>query len=87
MCEMPVQRCFRFASQRAARALPLASATLATPDVALVQPHIDILRDEVNVKSVDLTDRVADHGTEELVLLPKARAAFGWQYPEGNRCS
>ena len=52
--------------------LPLASATLATPDVALVQPHIDILRDEVNVKSVDLTDRVADHGTEELVLLPKA---------------
>ena len=52
--------------------LPLASATLATPDVALVQPHIDILRDEVNVKSVGLTDRVADHGTEELVLLPKA---------------
>ncbi|MGB0149208.1 MAG: class I tRNA ligase family protein, partial [Ilumatobacteraceae bacterium] len=52
--------------------LPLASATLATPDVALVQPHIDILRDEVNVKSVELTDRVADHGTEELVLLPKA---------------
>ena len=52
--------------------LPLASATLATPDVSLVQPHIDILRDEVNVKSVDLTDRVADHGTEELVLLPKA---------------
>jgi len=52
--------------------LPLASATLATPDVELVQPHIEILRDEVNVKLVHLTDRVADHGTEELVLLPKA---------------
>ena len=52
--------------------LPLASATLATADVELVQPHIEILRDEVNVKLVHLTDRVADHGTEELVLLPKA---------------
>ena len=52
--------------------LPLASATLATPDVELVRPHIEILRDEVNVKTVNLTDRVADHGTEELVLLPKA---------------
>ncbi len=52
--------------------LPLASATLATPDVELVRPHIEILRDEVNVKTVNLTDRVADHGNEELVLLPKA---------------
>ena len=52
--------------------LPLASAILATPEVELVRPHIEILRDEVNVKAVTLTDRVADHGTEELVLLPKA---------------
>ena len=43
--------------------------------------RIDILRDEVNVKSVDLTDRVADHGTEELVLLPKALGSLSVAIP------
>ncbi|MDA3015514.1 MAG: isoleucine--tRNA ligase [Actinomycetota bacterium] len=52
--------------------LPLAAAVVATPDVGLVLPHVDILRDEVNVKHVELTDDVAGHGTEELVLSPKA---------------
>jgi isoleucyl-tRNA synthetase len=45
---------------------------LATPDIDVVKPHLDILRDEVNVKSVILTEDVAAHGTEELVLAPKA---------------
>ena len=52
--------------------LPLASVVLATPDIDVVKPHLDILRDEVNVKSVILTEDVAAHGTEELVLAPKA---------------
>ena len=52
--------------------LPLASAVVATPDVGVVEPHLAILRDEVNVKEVVLTDAVAEHGTEELVLSPKA---------------
>jgi isoleucyl-tRNA synthetase len=52
--------------------LPLASAVVATPDISVVEPHLAILRDEVNVKEVVLTDAVAEHGTEELVLSPKS---------------
>jgi len=52
--------------------LPLASATVATPDVALVRPHLAIIRDELNVKEIVLTDDVAAHGRRELVLNPKA---------------
>ena len=52
--------------------LPLASATVATPDVELVRPHLAIIRDELNVKEIVLTDDVAAHGRRELVLNPKA---------------
>ncbi len=52
--------------------LPLAKAVIATPDVALVAPHIDILRDELNVKDVELTTDVDRFGRQELVLNPKA---------------
>jgi isoleucyl-tRNA synthetase len=52
--------------------LPLAKAVVATPDVALVEPHLDILRDELNVKEVELTSDVDRFGTKELVLNPKA---------------
>ena len=52
--------------------LPLASATVATPDVDLVRPHLAIIRDELNVKEIVLTDDVAAHGRRELVLNPKA---------------
>ncbi|MDJ0767550.1 MAG: isoleucine--tRNA ligase [Ilumatobacter sp.] len=52
--------------------LPLAKAVVATPDAALVQPHIDILRDELNVKQVELTTEVDRFGNQELVLNPKA---------------
>ena len=52
--------------------LPLAKAVVATPDVALVAPHIDILRDELNVKEVELTADVDAYGSQELILNPKA---------------
>jgi isoleucyl-tRNA synthetase len=52
--------------------LPLAKAVVATPDAALVAPHIDILRDELNVKEVELTSDVGRFGRKELVLNPKA---------------
>jgi isoleucyl-tRNA synthetase len=51
--------------------LPLASATVATADAEVVRPHLEILRDELNVKEVVLTDRVAEHGRPELVLSPR----------------
>jgi isoleucyl-tRNA synthetase len=51
--------------------LPLARAVVATADVALLQPHIDILRDELNVKEVELTTDVDRYGSKELILNPK----------------
>ncbi len=52
--------------------LPLAKAVVATPDADLLAPHIDILRDELNVKDVELTTEVDRFGTRQLVLNPKA---------------
>jgi isoleucyl-tRNA synthetase len=52
--------------------LPLARAVVATADAALLAPHIDILRDELNVKDVELTTEVDRYGSKELVLNPKA---------------
>jgi isoleucyl-tRNA synthetase len=52
--------------------LPLARAVVATPDADLLAPHIDILRDELNVKHVELTTDVDRFGRRELVLNPKA---------------
>ena len=52
--------------------LPLAKAVVATPDADLLAPHIDILRDELNVKDVELTTDVDRFGTRQLVLNPKA---------------
>jgi len=51
--------------------LPLTSATLAVADPTLVAPHLDILRDELNVKRVELTTDLDRFGTKELVLNPK----------------
>ncbi len=51
--------------------LPLAKAVVATPDAALVAPHLDILRDELNVKEVELTTDTERFGTKELILSPK----------------
>jgi len=44
---------------------------VATPDASLLQPHIDILRDELNVKEVELTTDVDRYGSKELILNPK----------------
>jgi len=52
--------------------LPLAKAVVATPDVDLIAPHLEILRDELNVKDVELTTDVDRFGRKELVLNPKA---------------
>ncbi len=51
--------------------LPLARAVVATPDARLLSAHIDILRDELNVKEVELTTDVDRFGSRELVLSPK----------------
>jgi isoleucyl-tRNA synthetase len=51
--------------------LPLARAVVATPDAELLAPHIDILRDELNVKHVELTTDVGRFGSQELILNPK----------------
>jgi len=52
--------------------LPLARAVVATPDADLLTDHVDILRDELNVKQVELTTDVDRYGTRELVLNPKS---------------
>ncbi len=47
--------------------LPLASATVAGADVASIEPFVDLLADEINVKAVTITDEVARFGTFRLV--------------------
>ena len=48
--------------------LPLAALTVAAADAAALAPFADILRDEVNVKDVVLTDDVAAHGRFEVAV-------------------
>ena len=48
--------------------LPLPSLRLAAPDVARLAEFADIIRDEVNVKEVELTEDVAAHGRFELTV-------------------
>ncbi|WP_300010722.1 isoleucine--tRNA ligase [Pseudonocardia sp.] len=52
--------------------LPLARLTVAAADAASVEPFVDILRDEVNVKDVVLTADVAAHGRFELAVNARA---------------
>ncbi|MCB0924620.1 MAG: isoleucine--tRNA ligase [Mycobacterium sp.] len=51
--------------------LPLSKAVVALADVDLVAPHLDILKDELNVKEVELTSEVDRFGSKELILNPK----------------
>ncbi|UJW36342.1 isoleucine--tRNA ligase [Saccharothrix sp. AJ9571] len=53
--------------------LPLAKLLVAAEDVEALRPFTDIIRDEVNVKSVELTGDVAAHGGFEVAV--NARAA------------
>ncbi|HWM18314.1 MAG TPA: isoleucine--tRNA ligase [Ilumatobacteraceae bacterium] len=50
--------------------LPLAKATIATPTTELMRPHLGILRDELNVKEIELIDDVQSVGRVELNLNP-----------------
>ena len=52
--------------------LPLASATVAVPDPALVEPYAALIADELNVKQVELTAEVERFGSRQLVLNPRA---------------
>ncbi len=51
--------------------LPLAQAVVATPSAALLAPHADILRDELNVKDVVMTSDAGAYARQELRLNPK----------------
>lgn len=53
--------------------LPLQSLLVAADDVDRLRPFVDIIRDEVNVRAVELTTDVAAHGRTEIVV--NARAA------------
>ncbi len=52
--------------------LPLAGLTVAAADAAVLAPFVDILRDEVNVREVVLTDDVAGHGRFEIAVNARA---------------
>ena len=57
----------RKAEKRRVR-LPLPSLTIASPDVAALEPFVDLIADEVNVKRVELTTNVT--GDRMLKLRP-----------------
>ncbi|HJT02225.1 MAG TPA: isoleucine--tRNA ligase, partial [Pseudonocardiaceae bacterium] len=63
-------------SLRKARGLrvrqPLSALTVAAPDAGTLAPFVDLIRDEVNVKAVELTDDVAAHGRFELTVNARA---------------
>jgi isoleucyl-tRNA synthetase len=52
--------------------LPLAGATVAVSDPALVAPHVDLMRDELNVKQIELTTDVDRFGSKQLTINPRA---------------
>ncbi|QGG95539.1 isoleucine--tRNA ligase [Actinomarinicola tropica] len=51
--------------------LPLSSLVVAGADAETLRPYVDLVRDEVNVKSVELTDDLAAHA--EFILKPNGR--------------
>jgi isoleucyl-tRNA synthetase len=53
--------------------LPLETLRVAAPDAGRLREFADIIRDEVNVRRVELTEDVAAHGRTEIVV--NARAA------------
>ena len=53
--------------------LPLAKLRVASADADRLRDYVDLIRDEVNVKDVELTTDVAAHGAFELTV--NARAA------------
>jgi isoleucyl-tRNA synthetase len=63
-------------SLRKARGLrvrqPLSRLTIAAPDAMSLAPLLDLIRDEVNVKTVELTGDVGAHGRFELTINARA---------------
>jgi len=53
--------------------LPLATLTVAAADAERLREFVDLIRDEVNVKEVELTTDLASHGSFEITV--NARAA------------
>jgi isoleucyl-tRNA synthetase len=51
--------------------LPLPALTVATPRADELRPFADLVADEVNVKSVELTGDVAQHCQQVLTLVPR----------------
>ncbi|SFN83569.1 Isoleucyl-tRNA synthetase [Pseudonocardia ammonioxydans] len=47
---------------------PLPGLTVAAEDASVLAPFTDLLRDEVNVRTVELTDDVAAHGRFEIAV-------------------
>jgi isoleucyl-tRNA synthetase len=67
--------CSTILSMRKAHGLrvrqPLPGALVAQHgSVELLEPHIDLISDEVNIKRLTLTNAVADHATFELQVVP-----------------
>jgi isoleucyl-tRNA synthetase len=54
--------------------LPLASLTVAAPDAASLAPFEDLIKDEVNVKSLRLTSAVADVADQTLTVVFRVAA-------------
>jgi len=48
--------------------LPLPKLTVAVQDPASLQPFVDLIADELNIKSVELTDDIAGYGRFELTV-------------------
>ncbi len=51
---------------------PLPTLTVAAPDATTLAPFTDLIRDEVNVRTVELTEDVSAHGRFELTVNARA---------------
>ena len=60
--------------------LPISTVTVAAPDASSLEPFKGLIADEVNAKSVELTDDVGAHGELVLQVVP---AVLG---PASGRC-
>ncbi|CAA7625352.1 isoleucine--tRNA ligase [Magnetospirillum sp. UT-4] len=62
--------------------LPLKSLIVAHPSAEVLRPYLPIIADEINIKSVTLTDDVAAYGTKELKVNSKLGARIGAKMKE-----
>jgi isoleucyl-tRNA synthetase len=62
--------------------LPLRSLVIAHPQAQILKQHVDTIADEVNVKSVELTEKVTEYGTREIKVNSKIGARLGSKMKE-----